>query len=659
LPLPCIFYWRDRHFVVVYKVVNEKVYVSDPDHGLVKYDKTEFIKAWQNLKDDQTEKDGIVIVIEPTPDFYKHPGSKKPKGIRKILSYINKDKKYLIQISLGAIAVTIIQFLFPFLTQAIVDKGIATEDLGFIYVILLAQVTLFLSSSLFSFLQSWLLLFVGSRASIMIATDYLRKLLRKPLSFFDSKTAGDILQRINDSSKIETLISNAPYTIFSYLNAFVFLIVIYYYDLTIFIIFVIGIILYLSWVQFFMKKRAELDFKRFDENSSTNTSLMQIVNGISEVKVNNSELRRIWAWEEIRVRLHKTAVSGLKLAQYQQIGGTTINELKNIIITFLAASGVINGELTLGMMLAIQYIIGQINTPLNNTLDFFRDMQDAKLSVDRFSDIDYITEEEVEMNKKNLISPKEEPEDIKFEDLSFRYGGNQSPMVLKNISLTIPKGKVTAIVGMSGGGKTTLLRLLLKLYLPTQGKLKIGNADIKSIDSYLWRRLCGTVMQDGYIFTDSVARNITESNSYGEYDNERILEAVDIANIRDFIEEHPAGYNAIIGPPGASGRSLSGGQSQRILLARAVYKDPKYIFLDEATSALDANNEMKIMENLNKFFVGKTVVIIAHRLSTVRDADQIVVLKDGEVVEVGKHQDLIASQSHYYTLVKNQLEVGK
>lgn len=659
LPLPCICYWRDRHFIVVYKVTKKKVYVSDPLHGLLSYTKDEFIKGWQNRKDTDVNNEGIVIFLEPTPDFYRNPGDKNPKGIRKILSYLAKDKKYLIQISFGLIAATIIQFIFPFLTQAIVDKGIATQDLNFIYVILLAQITLFLSSSMFSFVQNWLLLFVGSRASIMIATDYLRKLLKKPLSFFDSKTAGDILQRINDSTKIETLISNAPYTIFSYLNAFVFLLVIFYYDTTIFIIFVIGILLYVFWVQFFMKKRAELDFKRFDENASTNTSLMQIVNGISEVKVNNSELRRVWAWEEIRVRLHKTAVANLKLAQIQQIGGTTINELKNIIITFLAAKGVIDGDLTLGMMLAIQYIVGQINTPLNNTLTFIRELQDAKLSVDRFSDIDFVTDEEVEMNKKDLLSPKNEPEDIVFEDLSFRYGGPQSPMVLKNINLTIPKGKVTAIVGMSGGGKTTLLKLLLKLYLPTAGKLKIGSLDIRSVDSYSWRALCGTVMQNGYIFTDTVSRNITESNPLGYYDEQKILEAVDIANIRDFIEDHPAGYNARIGPPGSSGRSLSGGQAQRILLARAVYKDPKYIFLDEATSALDANNEMKIMENLNKFYIGKTVVIIAHRLSTVKDADQIVVLKDGEVVETGQHEDLITKEGHYYTLVKNQLEVGK
>lgn len=659
-PLPCITYWRDRHFIIVYDISSKWVYVADSLLGHIKYSKDEYIKAWQNRKDDAINEKGIVILLEPSPDFYKQEGDNKNiKGLGLIFSYMSVDSKYVFQIFLGLLGGTILQLALPFLTQSIVDKGIVTGDINFIYVILIAQMMLVLSATFFSIIQGWLLLFVGSRASILIATDYLRKLLRKSLTFFDSKTSGDILQRINDSSRIEQLISSAPGTIFSYINALMFLFILMYYDLTIGLIFIIGIFLYVMWVKYFMKKREELDYKRFEENAGTNTSLMQIVDGIQEVKVNNSELRRIWSWEEIRIRLYKTSISNLKLIQFQTIGGTVINEVKNISITFLAAKGVIQGDITLGMMLAIQYIVGQINVPLNSFVGFLRNVQDARLSLERFTDIDFKSEEEITLNKDGLIKVNKDPQDIEINNLSFRYGGDRSPMVLKNINLKIPKGKVTAIVGMSGGGKTTLLKLLLKLYLPTEGNINIGNVNLNHIDTASWRSLCGSVMQNGYIFSDTIARNITESNSFGKYDEDKIINAVKVANIYEFVEGHPAGYNARIGPLGASGRSLSGGEAQRILLARAVYKDPNFIFLDEATSALDANNEMQIMKNLKEFYKNRTVVIIAHRLSTVREAHQIVVLKDGEINEVGNHKDLIENKGQYYSLVKNQLEVSK
>ncbi len=659
-PLPCVTYWNNRHFLIVYKIKNDKVYCCDPSFGLLDFSKAEFIKRWQHRKDKRLDDKGIVILFEPTPTFYKNEGDvETKKGLGIIWGYLKTENKYIAQIVIGLFAGLLIQFALPFLTQAIVDQGIATQDISLIFLILIAQITLFLSSSFFSLIQGWLLLFIGSKTSILISTDYLRKLLKKSVSFFDSKTSGDILQRINDSTRVERLITTAPATIFSYFNALVFLFILLYYDLNIFLVFVVGAVLYIGWIQLFMKKREELDFKRFSENASTNTSLVQIVNGIQEVKVNNSELRRIWGWEVARIRLYKNSISNLKLAQIQNVGANTINELKNITITFLSAYGVIQGNLTLGMMLAIQYMVGQINVPLRGMITFLRQVQDARLSLERYTDIDFLSEEEQTLNRKDLIRPPLKAQDIVIKDLSFRYGGPRSPMVLKNINLTIPKGKVTAIVGMSGGGKTTLLKILLKLYLPTEGEIKVGTTKLNGLDSQAWRQLIGSVMQNGYIFTDTMARNITESNSFGDYDEERILEAVDIANIREFIEEHPAGYNARIGPPGASGRSLSGGEAQRVLLARAVYKDPKYIFLDEATSALDANNEQKIMGNLKRFFEGKTVVIIAHRLSTVKEADQIVVLKGGEAVEVGTHEELIALRKDYYTLIKNQLEVGK
>ncbi|WP_291960122.1 peptidase domain-containing ABC transporter [Maribacter sp.] len=659
VPLPCISYWRDRHFLIIYKIANDIVYVADPMYGHLEYSKENYIKAWQNRKDENYGEDGLIIMLEPTPEFYAIEGEKPKKGLSLIFSYVTQKKKYLNQIILGLVGGSLIQLAFPFITQAVVDQGISTGSISFITILLVAQLTLFVSSSFFSLIQGWLLLFVGSRASILMSTDYLRKLLKKSLSFFDSKTPGDIIQRINDSSRIEDLISSMPGTIFSYFNAIIFLMILLYYDFVIFTVFIIGVILYVLWVQFFMKKREELDFKRFDESSSVNSSLIQIVGGIQEIKVNNSEMRRIWSWEEIRIKLHKTAISSLKLGQYQIIGSNAINEIKNILITFLAAKGVIDGTITLGMMLAIQYIVGQINVPLNSLIRFLREIQDAKLSVERFTDIDFITDEEKTLNERDLIEVRSEPSDIVISNLSFRYGGSKSPMVLKNLNLTIPKGKVTAIVGMSGSGKTTLLKLLLKLYLPTEGTIRINNLNLNQVDTGSWRKLCGTVMQDGYIFSDTVARNITESNSFGDYDNKAIINAVKSANIQEFIESHPAGYNALIGPPGSSGRSLSGGQAQRILLARAIYKNPNYFFLDEATSALDANNEKIINDNLKSFYKDKTVLVIAHRLSTVKDADQIVVLKDGEIVESGSHDELLQNKNEYFELVKNQLNLGK
>lgn len=659
-PLPCITYWRGIHFIIVYKITKKWVYVADPLHGLIKYSHDEYIKGWQNIGDNSQYTKGVIILFEATSDFYLQEEDKNNKSSLKVLrSYLKKDNRYIFQVFLGLIGGMSIQLILPFLTQSIVDKGISSQDMNFIFVILLAQITLFFSSTIFSLIQSWLLLFVGSKASILIATDYLRKLLNKPLSFFDSKTSGDILQRINDSSRIERLISTAPTTIFSYFNSIMFLFILLYYSINIFLVFIIGIVSYIVWVLFFMKKREELDYKRFDESSGTNTSIMQIVDGIQEVKVNNSELRRIWSWEEMRIKLYKTSISNLKLSQAQVIGGNMINESKNILITFLAAKGVIDGNLTLGMMLSIQYIVGQINVPLNSFVYFLADLQEAKLSLERLKDIDFKTEEEKTLNDKNLIDPENTSQDIRLENLSFRYGGSQSPLILRNINLTIPKGKVTAIVGMSGSGKTTLLKILLKLYLPTDGAVYVNNLNLNLIDTFLWRQSCGSVMQNGYIFSDTVARNITESNSLEKYSENKIFEAVRIANIDEFIEQHPSGYNALIGPVGSSGRSLSGGQYQRILLARAIYKDPKYIFLDEATSSLDANNEKVIVENLKSFYKDKTVVIVAHRLSTVKDADQIVVLNHGEIIELGNHEELVNLKGEYYNLVQNQLEISK
>jgi len=658
VPLPCIALWRGRHFLVIYEVKRDTVYVADPSHGLIKYKRQEFIEAWQNSKQANSNSEGFVMLMEPSTKFFDQENTDIAKGLKGIVPYFKNYHKYILQIFIGLIAGSVIQLILPFITQKLVDKGINLGNLSFVYVLLLAQLMLFLSVSFLSVIRNWLLLYVGSRINMLIASDYLIKLLNKTVSFFDSKTPGDIIQRINESSRLESFLTTTPDAVFSYFNSLIFLAVLAYYSLTIFVLFTIGISLYTVWVWLFMKKRAELDFKRFDSSSGLNSKLIQIVCGIQEVKVNGSERRHIRAWEKVRVQYYKTSVANLKLTQLQTVGGNIINELKNILITFTAAILVMDGKITLGGMLAIQYIVGQVNGPLLTLVGFFRTVQDAKLSMERFNDIDFITPEQKTLNDTDLIKFPKKPVDISLKKLSFSYVCDVDELVLKNINLHIPKGKVTAIVGDSGSGKTTLFKLLLKLYLPTSGNIFIESTNLKHISSESWRSLCGVVMQDGYIFSDTITQNITESSSEDSVDIERLLKAAKLANIEEMINSLPAGFNTQISAAGAGGRTLSGGQRQRILIARAIYKNPSILFFDEATSALDSNNERSIVNNLEEFFVGRTVIIIAHRLSTVRNADQIIVLQKGEIKEIGKHEELVDKRGYYYSLVKNQLELA-
>lgn len=657
-PLPCIVYWRDRHFVIVYKIKKDKVYVADPVYGRIVYKKKEFIKAWQNSSRADGSEGGMTILLEPTASFYQQEEDEPATGLAIILPYLSAHKKYIVQVFIGVLVGMVVQLIIPFVTQALVDKGINYGDLQFVYILLLAQLVLFLSASFLNIVRSWLLLYIGARTSMLITSDYLTKLLKKSVAFFDGKTPGDILQRINESNRLENFLNAAPGQIFSYVNAFVFLFILAYYSLIILGIFTVGIIAYTAWVWFFMKRREELDFKRFDASSSINSTLIQTVNGIQEVKVNASENRHIWSWEKNRVQYYKNAVSTLKLGLFQSIGGDIINQLKNIAITFTAALLVIEGKITLGTMLAIQYIVGQVNTPLLSLIGFFRLVQDARLSVERFEEIEFVSPEEAVLNAPNLLTLPQKSEDIIVENLNFSYSGSANDFVLKNINLKIPKGKTTAIVGTSGGGKTTLIKLLLKLYLPTEGAVKIGSTNLNHIDTQSWRSLCGTVLQDGYIFSDNITNNITESAPNEMVDTEQLLKAVQLANIEELINSLPSGFNSMVGPAGSTGRTLSGGQRQRLLIARAIYKNPEFLFFDEATSALDANNERIIIDNLNAFCQGKTVVVIAHRLSTVKNADQIVVLDQGSIQEVGTHEILISNKGYYYQLIKNQLELG-
>ncbi len=653
VPLPAIAFWQQNHFFVVYKVDKKYVHVSDPAFGRVKYDMGKFKKGWIT---DQLNSEGLVILLEPSNQFYAINNLElRDEGFLGILSqYIKPYYKLIIQLIVGLIVSSFLQLIFPFATQAVVDYGINYENIGFIRLILVAQIVLFISRAAVRIIQDWLLLHLGMRVNISLLSDFLFKMMALPISFFDSKMIGDLLRRVEDHRRVEAFITSQTINIlFATFSFITFGIVLFIFSPIICLIYFIGTVMYIIWVLFFLKRRAELDYKSFNEQSSNQSSLVQLLNGIEEIKLNGSERKRRWEWESIQIRLHKIGMKGLSLQHIQGNGGRIISEFKNIFVTFYAAVLVLNGQLTLGTMLAIQYIIGQLNGPILMFINFIQSYQDASLSMSRIREI---FKEETEDEYEGTLSSILDNTSITFEDnFSFRYGGPSSPLILNNLSFTIPAGKVTAIVGNSGSGKTTLLKLILKFYSNYEGAIKVGSEFLTNIDSRTWRSKCGVVMQDGFIFNDSILNNITESEQSFRIDQRRLEDAIKIANLREFIETLPAGLNTKLG---SDGINLSGGQNQRILIARAVYKNPEFLFLDEATSSLDANNEKVIMDYLDEFFIGKTVVIIAHRLSTVKKADQILVLDKGMIIESGTHDELVQLNGNYYKLIKNQLELG-
>ena len=654
VPLPCIAHWRQRHFVVITKVTRAHVYIADPGFGNIRYSHEEFLKGWLNGKQ-ASDAEGTLLLLEPTPAFYsdnEEVAEAQAGGIKFLYPYFRPYTKLIAQLFVGLGVGTIILVSFPFITQSLVDYGINYQNLSFVYLLLAAQLMLFFSQTSVDILRSWILLHMGSRINISLISDFLIKLMKLPVAYFDSKTIGDLLQRVQDHDRVEAFLSSATLNIlFSAVNVIIFSLILAYFSWTIFAVFVIGTAIYMAWVLIFMGQRKALDYKRFDQASGNQSSMVQLLNGMQEIKLNNSERRRRWEWEQIQVKLFKISVKSLALLQYQTTGGNFVNELKNILITFMAAKSVLDGGISLGMMLAIQYIIGQLNAPINNFVTFMQSLQDAQISLDRLAEIH--NQDEEHESAAELLP---EGRDIRTrEGLSFRYGNRHSPLVLDDVALHIPAGRVTAIVGASGSGKTTLLKLLLKFYTPQQGRIDVGGMHLQDISTRLWRQQCGVVMQDGYIFADTLLRNITESDSDSRTDYPRLRQALKIANLEELVEDLPEGLNTRVG---SSGIALSGGQRQRILIARAVYKDPQYLFFDEATSALDAKNERVVMENLSEFFQGRTVVIIAHRLSTVKNADQIITLDKGRLIECGPHHELIKRQGTYFTLIKNQLELG-
>lgn len=653
VPFPCVVHWNKQHFVVVYKIDKTgKVYISDPSYGLITYTKEEFIKHWIGANADETTEEGIALLLETTPVFYKNEFDEDEKKMTfSFLSkYLLKYKSLVVQLAVGLLAGSLLSLILPFLTQSIVDVGIQNQDLNFIYLVLIAQIMLFLGRMGIEVIRSWILLHLSTRINISIISDFFIKLMRLPISFFDTRMTGDIMQRINDHTRIEQLLTSSSLnTLFSLVNLIIFSIVLLFYDYRLFLVYFVGAILYIGWISFFLKKRKELDYKRFSQISQEQSKVIELVNGMQEIKMHNAEKQKRWGWEFLQVKLFKLRIKSLSLEQWQSVGGNFINQMKDILVSFLSAKLVLSGNLTLGMMLSVQYIIGQLNSPLLQLVEFIRQTQDAKISLERLGEIH---DKEDEENKDEQYVSEIPQQDILVKDVSFRYIGSDQ-FVFENLNLSIPYQKTTAIVGASGSGKTTLLKLLMKFYEPNNGEIKIANTNLKNISPKTWRDHCGVVMQEGYVFNDTIAGNIAIGEDF--IDKQKLRKAVEIANIKDFIETLPLSYNTKIGNEGLG---VSGGQKQRLFIARAVYKSPEYIFFDEATSALDANNEKTIMENLEQFFKGKTAIVIAHRLSTVKHADKIIVLDKGKVVEEGNHKELVALKGEYYRLVKNQLELG-
>lgn len=653
-PLPCILHWNQNHFVVLYRIKKgKKFYIADPGKGLVNYNRKEFAEHWVSTRS-QGEEKGIALFLQPTTAFYEQKGEsgKEKRSFRFLFGYVKQYRRYFGQIVLGALVGCLLQLVFPFLTQAIVDIGIKQQNLNFIYLVLVGQLMLTVSRTAIDFIRRWILLHISMRINISLVSDFFIKLLKLPMSFFDTKLMGDLLQRMNDHSRVEKFLTSQMLNVtFSLLSFVVFGCVLFYYNLTIFGIFLSASLLYGGWIAFFLKQRKLLDYELFGKQADNNNKTYQFITTMQEIKLQDCEQRRRWEWEDVQAELFGVQMKALKLQQTQEAGSIFINEIKNILITVVAATSVIQGDMTLGMMLAVQYIIGQLNSPVEQLMNFLYTLQDVKISLERINEIHGKDNEE--SNEKALASFIDTPNDLSFKEVDFKYDPHHPKKTIDGITMEIPEGKITAIVGASGSGKTTLIKLMLGYYPVLGGEIRIGSSNLNNYNLKWWRRQCGVVMQDGVIFSESIARNIAVDD--GEIDKERLKKAAEIANIYDYIMGLPLKFNTKIGRDGVG---LSQGQKQRILIARAVYKNPRYIFLDEATNALDAENERVIVENLNDFYQGRTVVVVAHRLSTVKNADQIIVLGHGKILEIGNHASLIEKKGAYYHLVKNQLELG-
>lgn len=660
VPLPCILHWRQNHFVVLYKIskrykANPSFHIADPALGILKYERVGFVKGWGlDREEDNGKEEGVALLLEPTPQFTReeHQSHKMSLGFGTLFRYLRPYSSYFIQLGLAILTGSIISLLLPFITQSVVDTGIGSGNIHIVLMFLFAQMMLVLGQMANNLIRSWLMLHMTMRVSISLISGFLCKLMRLPISFFDSKKVGDIMQRIGDYNRIQTFLTSTVLSVaMAAVSFIIYGIIMAGYNMSILVTFLFGSLMYVLWILLFMKHRRKLDYMRFQEASANQNSIIQLINGMQEIKLNNCEQQKRWEWERIQARLFKVSIGSLKLGQTQEIGGTFIDQSKNIIISFLAANAVIDGGMTLGMMMAMQYIIGQLNAPLSQFISFVQATQDAKISLERLNEIHKRDDEEPAGAEKNPDIPKEA--DIEFKDVSFQYGGPMSEIILNHINLHIPAHKVTAVVGTSGSGKSTLLKLILGFYAPTEGNVLLAGRPLSHYSERSWRKHCGVVMQDGFIFSDTIGHNICISED--QTDKNHLIQAANQSCIKEFIDSLPLGYRTVIG---SEGQGLSTGQKQRLLIARAIYKNAPYLILDEATNSLDANNEKCIMDNMQHFFTGKTVVVVAHRLSTVKYADKIVVLANGSIVEEGTHNELVSMNGHYYNLIKNQLELN-
>ena len=655
--LPCILHWNQNHFVVCYKVKKDRsgryrFYIADPASQKLCYTEEEFLRCWLSTKV-QGEDCGMALLMVPGVNFGKRKeeceSHKQHLGF--FFKYLKPYHRQIVLLLLGMLLGSLLQLVFPFLTQALVDKGVNGKDLGFVTLILIAQLVLFVAQLSVNFIRSWILLHVNTRIDIALISDFLIKLMNMPLHFFDTKKIGDLMQRIDDHSRIKSfLMGNSLGFVFSLANFVVFSVVLGYYNLLVLGVFMLGNTLYILWVTFFLKYRRELDFKRFNQAATERNKVIQLIQGMQDIKLNNCERQKRWEWERVQMRLFRISMKGLKIGQFQQSGSVFFSQATNILITFIAARNVISGNMTLGMMMSLTYIIGQLAAPINDFISFIQSVQDAKISLERLNEIHSQPDEDTDIKEKTPKLPLDKT--IHVEHVTFSYDGAERNYALDDVSLEIPERKVTAIVGESGSGKTTLIKLLQGFYQPNHGSIKVGDIALNTINPHLWRSVTGSVMQESFIFSDTIAHNIALDTD--RLDMKRLQQAAVMANADDFIRKMPMGYYTRIGMEGSG---VSQGQRQRILIARAIYKNPEYIFFDEATNALDTSNEAEIMHSLNEFYQGKTVVVAAHRLSTVKNADQIVVMRQGKIVERGTHRELLAMRGYYYELVKNQLEL--
>ena len=657
VPLPCILHWNQNHFVVLYAIKKRKsgatFKISDPGKGKYDMDTAGIEKCWISTRKDGKDS-GTALVLTPTPDFYERidDQEQQKRNLSFYLRYLFPYRSQLFQLVVGMLLGSVFSLILPFLTQAMVDQGIGNRNLNFITLILIAQLVLSFTQMGVGFIQSWISLHMNTRISITLISDFLAKLMRLPIRFFDAKNIGDIMQRIGDHGRIQSFMTGTTLTtIFSFFNFFIFAFIMAYYNLTILVVFLVGNALYVTWILSFMRYRRKLDNARFAQASANQSNMVQLITGMQEIKLNNCEKQQRWKWESIQVKLFKISIQGTALGQIQQVGSLFFSRTTSLIISFLAAKAVVDGEITLGMMMSISYIIGQLSGPIGQVIGFSQSLQDAKISLERLNEINNKEDEIVTVESK--INTLPEDKTIRLEDVCFSYDGAEREYVLEDLNLTIPQNKVTAIVGASGSGKTPIIKLLLGFYEPVKGKLKVGNYSLTDINPHLWRQNTGAVMQEGFLFSDTIANNIALSEE--TVDQKKLLYAVETANIKDFIESLPLKYNSKIGMEGSG---VSQGQKQRLLIARTIYKNPTFLFFDEATNALDANNERIILDNLKEFYKGRTVVIVAHRLSTVQNADNIIVLDEGKVIEEGTHKELTEKKGAYYTLVRNQLELG-